>query len=110
MCERKLSILQLRADARAPSGGSDDRSWGRRHILLGDGCAAMDAAVRGEMREPGTKGLGRIWRWRTGADGEVIGTGGEDDGDVILLCCVVLYVVFVPSGFRCSRVTAVTRC
>lgn len=68
--------------------------------------------MRAETPQEGAKGLVRIWLWRTGADGEVIGTGGggEDDGDVILLCCVptlsyttAVSVVVLPLSRHVSR-------
>jgi hypothetical protein len=83
-------MLELLADSRAPSGGSDDRSWGRRHLLLCDD-AATDTGVRTKQRREWVAGIGSIGRWSTGAGGGIIGVSGEDGGDVILFC-------FVSSG------------
>jgi hypothetical protein len=100
-------MLELLADARAPSGGSDDRSCGRRHLLLGDD-AATDTGVRTEQRREEVAGIESFGRWSTGAGGGIIGAGGEDGGDVIsssLLCLLVLF-----RQLRCSSVTAATQC
>jgi hypothetical protein len=95
--KRQPSILQLLADARAPSGGSDDRSWGSRHFLLGKD-AATDTGVRSDPLRDGVEGMESIGRWITGAGGGIIGAGG----DVILFSVVYRLVLF--RQLRCSIV------
>jgi hypothetical protein len=96
------SMLQLLAGARAPSGGSDDRSWGRRHFLLSEDAAA-DTGVRSETRRDGVAGVESIGRWTTGAGGGIIGAGG----DVILFSFVYRLVLF--RQLRCSIVLPLPR-